>query len=107
VGGQWAENALLAFYGDNRLQVVAGVPNVFPATVTPLPNWEQQGGLLLCPLGPVERQASTTCPEDMRAWLRSVGQPTQGITLVVQSEGYRFPRSMPFQYLVFDYLPKP
>jgi len=43
----------------------------------------------------------------MRAWLKSVGQPTQGITLVVQSKGYRFPRSMPFQYLVFDYLPKP
>lgn len=107
VGGQWAENALLAFYGDKRLQVVAGVPDVFPATVTPLANWEQQGGLLLCPLGPVERPVQTSCPEQMRAWLQSQGQAREGVTLTVQSEGYRFPRSMPFQYLAFDYLPKP
>ena len=107
VGGQWAENALLAFYGDKDLRVVAGVPDAFPATVTPLPHWQQQAGLLLCPLGPIEKPHSTTCPQDMRAWLATVGQPSEGIVLEVQSVGYRFPRSLPFRYLVFDYLPRP
>lgn len=107
VGGQWAENALLAFYGDQRLQVVPGVPDAFPATVTPLPEWEQQAGLLLCPLGQVERPLATPCPDQMKAWLNAKGQASEGVRLVVQSEGFRFTRSMPFAYLAFDYLPKP
>ena len=45
VGGQWAENALLAFYGDPALQVVPGVPNQFPATVIPLQDWQQQASV--------------------------------------------------------------
>lgn len=107
VGGQWAENALLAFYGDARLNVVPGVPDAFPATVTPLMGWEKEGGLLLCPLGPVAKPIATDCPQQMQAWLENMGQPATAHTLVVQSEGYRFVHRMPFQYLVFDYLPRP
>jgi len=105
VGGQWAENALLAFYGDHRLRVVPEVPDQFPATVSPLPNWQTRAGVLLCPLGPVNAPMTTDCPQRMRAWLQTQGQNTEPMVLTVKSEGLRFPLDKPFAYLVFEYLP--
>ena len=105
VGGQWAENALLAFYGDAQLRVVPGVPDQFPATVSPLKDWSEQAGLLLCPLGPVEKPEPTTCPQEMKAWLQAQGQSTEAMALTVKSQGMRFPLDKPFAYLAFVYLP--
>jgi hypothetical protein len=105
VGGQWAENALLAFYGDPRLRVVPGVPDQFPATVNPLAGWQQQAGLLLCPLGPVDKPEPSPCVDDMRAWLAAQGQTPEEIHLTVASTGLRFPLHMPFAYTAFVYLP--
>ncbi len=105
VGGQWAENALLAFYGDPALQVVPGVPNQFPATVIPLQDWQQQAGLLLCPLGPIDKPEPNNCPQDMRTWLSAQGQIPNPIELTVASTGLRFPQHKPFAYIAFPYLP--
>jgi len=105
VGGQWAENALLAFYGDPSLRVVPGVPNQFPATVTPLQNWQHQAGLLLCPLGPIDNPEPSNCPQDMRTWLTAQGQSPEAMELTVVSQGLRFPRHKPFAYIAFAYLP--
>jgi hypothetical protein len=105
VGGAWAENALLAFYGDPSIQVIPGVPDQFPATVNPLPSWQLQGGMLLCPLGPVEKPIATDCPQHMQAWLDANGHPAQAIRVTVQSQGMRFTKHMPFAYVAYDYLP--
>jgi hypothetical protein len=106
VGGQWAENALVAFYGDSRLRVVSGVPDQFPATVNPLIGWQQQAGVLLCPLGPIDNMnENTLCAEQMASWLFKQGQPQDPIEFQVKSEGLRFPLNKPFAYLVFDYVP--
>jgi hypothetical protein len=106
VGGQWAENALVAFYGDHHLRVIPGVPDQFPATVNPLTGWQQQAGVLLCPLGPLEKtEESTLCAEQMASWLFKQGQPQDPIEFKVHSEGLRFPLIKPFSYLVFDYVP--
>jgi hypothetical protein len=105
VGGAWAENALLAFYADASIQVVPGVPDQFPATVNPLAHWQQQGGLLLCPLGQVERPIATDCPQQMRAWLQAHGQQAEPIRISVESHGFWFQQRIPFAYLAFDYLP--
>lgn len=105
VGGQWAENALLAFYGNPALRVVPGVPDQFPATVTPLSHWQQQAGLLLCPLGPVDKPEPSSCEQDMRAWLSAQGQTPEAIELTVASQGLRFPLHKPFAYIAFAYLP--
>jgi len=106
VGGQWAESALLAFYGDHTLRVVPEVPDQFPATVNPLPNWPSRAGLLLCPRGLVSEPLATDCPERMQAWLQSQGQNATPLTITVKSQGMRFPLDMPFAYTVFEYLPK-
>lgn len=105
VGGQWAENALLAFYGEPRVRVVPGVPDQFPANVTPLPNWQQQAGLLLCPLGPIDAPEATQCPQDMLTWLMAQGQSPDAIALTVVSQGMRFPLHKPFAYIAYAYLP--
>jgi hypothetical protein len=106
VGGQWAESALLAFYGDPKLRVVPEVPDEFPASVSPLPNWQTRAGLLLCPLGPVSTPVASDCPDRMRAWLKAQGQNPEPWTLTVKSQGMRFPLDMPFAYMAFEYLPK-
>lgn len=107
VGGQWAENALLAFYGAPELRVIPGVPNEFPAIVTPLANWQKRAGLLLCPLGPGtgSNASHSECPMHMRAWLQTQGQATAPIIITVQSVGIRFPQTRPFTYMAFEYLP--
>lgn len=107
VGGQWAENALLAFYGNPQLRVVPGVPDEFPATVSPLADWQTRAGLLLCPLGPVggDNAHLQACPQRMRTWLASHGQVAEPVTLTVKSGGLRFPLDKPFTYVAFEYLP--
>ncbi len=105
VGGAWAENALLAFYGDDSIQVVPGVPDQFPATVNPVANWDQQGGLLLCPMGELEKPAGTDCPQKMQTWLQAKGQTADVIRITVHSQGFWFPKRVPFTYVAFDYLP--
>ena len=105
VGGQWAESALMAFYGDNRLRVVPEVPDQFPATVNPLPDWQKRAGLLVCPMGPINAPNGSDCPERMKIWLSSQHQKAEPIDITVRSEGLRFPLDKPFRYIAFDYLP--
>ena len=105
VGGDWAENALLAFYGDASIKVVPGVPDEFPATVNPMANWAQQGGLLLCPLGSVQKPVDTGCQQRIQTWLQTKGQSAVVIRITVQKQGWWFPKRVPFTYVAFDYLP--
>jgi hypothetical protein len=105
VGGQWAESALMAFYGDNRLRVVPEVPDQFPASVNPLPLWETRAGLLICPMGPISAPNGSDCPERMKVWLSSQHQKAEPIDITVRSEGLRFPLDKPFRYIAFEYLP--
>ncbi len=107
VGGQWAENALLAFYGDAKIRVVPGVPDQYPATVNPLTDWKYRAGLLLCPLGPgqADNAVEAECPKRMRVWLQAHEQGMEPITITLNREGLRFPLNKPFSYMVFEYLP--
>ena len=47
VGGDWAENALLAFYALPHVRTLPGLPDDYPALFNPHPFWAQQAGLLL------------------------------------------------------------
>jgi hypothetical protein len=97
---------LLAFYGDHDLRVVPEVPDQFPATVNPLPDWQTRAGVLTGPRGQSNTPAVTDCPQRMHMWLEAQGQKADPITITVKSEGIRFPLDKPFAYLVFEYLPK-
>lgn len=122
--GAWADNALLAFYGDRHIRALPGLPDQAPATLAPHAHWATQGGVLICPLGQVgaTRQAKESthpppvpstgysqnpdrCLADMRAWQQTQGQATEPFTLRVTRHGWRFPRQVPFEYAVFFYRP--
>ena len=124
-GGAWADNAVLAFYGDRQIRALPGLPDASPATLAPHTDWAAQGGVLVCPLGRVDVPAQVTdanalppavpstayhqnpaaCQADMRAWLIQQGQPTEPVVLRVTREGWRFPEQVPFDYAVFLYRP--
>ena len=107
VGGDWAENALLAFYALAHVRTLPGLPDAYPARFNPYPAWTGQAGLLLCPRGPRGPLASTAtqCETAAQHWLAQRGQSTTPHLIQVQRHGWRFPHPTPFVYAVFDALP--
>jgi hypothetical protein len=41
----------------------------------------------------------------MQAWLQAHGQQAEPIRITVESQGFWFPKRIPFAYVAFDYLP--
>ena len=108
VGGEWAENAMLAFYAQPDLRTVPGLPDSAPARLMgAAPSWPSHHGLLLCPLGAAPAdEAATACVTQAQAWLAARGLPAAPRVLTVQRQGWAFPRAMPFAYAVFDAPPQ-
>ena len=113
-GGDWPANGMLPFYGEASIRAVAGVPDAFPATVDGLVNWQQQAGVFLCPLGDVQGLARPSpsllqdrCEAHVASWLQQKGQPLVRQEFVVQRSGWRFPRPMPYRYVLYVYIPQP
>ncbi len=103
VGGDWAENAMLAFYAQPGLRTVPGLPDSFPAQLAGLGDWRQQPGLLLCPLGPQANQPeSTECTVQAQSWLHAQGFADSPEIVNAQRSGWLFPKPQVFVYAVFD-----
>lgn len=107
VGGLWAENAALAFYGDDTVRVIPGLPDELPASLdqqTAAP-WSSEPGLIYCP--PMARQpgAQPDCEAATLRWLASHGLPVQKIEFEASRSGFRFPKSRAFRYVAYAVLP--
>ncbi|MDA0790126.1 MAG: glycosyltransferase family 39 protein [Proteobacteria bacterium] len=105
VGGQWAENAIIPFYADPAIRAVRGFPNQHPATVLPHDNWRHEGGLVLCPLGPLSHPYRSDCETAAVSWLADLRQHEPAIEVTVQKSGVRFRKDIPFRYVGYVYLP--
>ncbi|MDO5653977.1 MAG: glycosyltransferase family 39 protein, partial [Brachymonas sp.] len=113
VGGNWAANALLPFYGDDPgIRAVAGLPGVFPATIDAYAQWSEEGGILLCPLGAVDgtsrrspSQMGDQCEVQVEQWLLSKGQSVMRREFALQRSGWRFPKPKVFLYAAYPYTP--
>ncbi len=110
VGGDWAENAMLAFYAQPRLRTVPGLPDGGRASVLAPLDWRHQAGLLLCPRGPVGEAPGVTpqsaeCEAQAREWLAHRGQPPEPHVLTLKRQGWRFPLARNYAYAVFDVMP--
>lgn len=105
VGGSWGENALLAFYGDPAVRVLPGVPDAFPANLSPLTGWQHKSGLLLCPPVAQPANAQALCDSEMQTWLRSKNQATAPAIVTVARQGWRFPQNRPYEYHAYAYVP--
>lgn len=109
VGGDWAENAMLAFYAQPHLLTVPGVPDTEIARLSAMGAWQGRHGMLLCPLGPVaapqpqpQQQPVSDCQRQAQDWLGAQGLPVQAHVLQVQRRGWRFPHPRPWGYAVYD-----
>ena len=105
VGGSWGENALLAFYGDQSIRVLPGLPDAFPATLTPLIDWQRKPGLLLCPPVAEPANAQALCDSRMQTWLSSKNQQAAPIIISVARQGWRFPQNRQYEYHAYAYMP--
>lgn len=108
VGGDWAESALLSFYGDSDLVVIPDLPGSKVASYYPTPDLNRQAGLIFCSLGPVDAipsDAPRLCEAQARQWLQARSLPVQPITFHIQRHGWRFPMHVPFEYVVFHVIP--
>jgi hypothetical protein len=106
VGGDWAENAILSFYGRSPLVVIPGLPGSEPATLYDTGDLNAQPGLIFCSLGPVqlERKPVTECEKSAQTWLQNRGLPVEPITYKIYRKGWRFPARVEFDYVVFHVL---
>lgn len=105
VGGDWAENAMLAFYAQPGLQTVPRMPDSFPAQLAGIGDWRSKNGLLLCPQGVVkesQEHPNNSCMQEAEQWLAAQGLDVVPLTLTVERSGWRFPKPVPFGYTVFD-----
>lgn len=107
VGGSWAENAGLAFYGDASIRVIPGLPDQLPATLDAdfAAGWPQQPGLLYCP--PVVRgpAAQPTCEAEARRWLTQRGLPVEPIAFEIARSGWRFANPRSYRYVGYPVMP--
>eukprot|EP01030_Chromulinospumella_sphaerica_P006512 gene6512-6368_t len=109
VGGDWAESALLSLYGDASLTVIPDLPGSKAASFYDTPDWSRQPGLIFCSLGlSAQRRADSppgACELNARQWLEKHQMPVQPIYFQVSRSGWRFPKPVGFEYVVFHALP--
>lgn len=105
VAGDWAENAMVAFYAQPGLQTVPDMPDSYPAQLAELGDWRSKHGMVLCPLGvstsPVQLDHSA-CVQEAQAWLEQQGVAVEPHVLTTERGGWRFPKPVAFSYVVFD-----
>lgn len=105
VGGTWAENTSLAFYGDNSIRALPGFPDQFPNNLDPEADWMQQPGVIYCPAVVGSDVVQVQCDKQALLWLAEHAIPVHRIEFRVQREGWRFPLERPFRYVAFFYVP--
>lgn len=105
VGGTWAENAALAFYGNARIRVLPGFPDAFPATMVAAYD-PAQPGLIYCPAVARHPDARSDCETKALAWLASHQLPVDKIEFDVARSGWRFPHAKALRYSAFAILPQ-
>lgn len=107
VGGEWTENANVAFYASPGLLTIPYHPESLGAQLAGIGDWRAKHGMLLCPLGPVAaggqaEPSASPCVADAQAWLASKGLDTTPHVTLSHRSGWRFPHPQDFAYVVFD-----
>ncbi len=105
VGGEWAENATLAFYGDPKIRVIPGLPGEFPVTLDARDDWLRLPGLIYCPPVVKNPSAQSGCETAARGWLAAHDLPIRQIEVDASRAGWRFGQARRFHYSAFVVLP--
>ncbi len=108
IGGEWPENAAIAFYGDNKARVIPGFPDRYPATINPIVDWEKKAGLFLCPaVNVIEgyKDDLNPCVTKYKEWIEKKGKKLEILYLQARKEGWRFTNNSTFGYALIIYIP--
>jgi hypothetical protein len=97
MGGNWPEAAIVPFFADSTVRVVPGVPDRLPAGVTPVTQWQNQAGALLC------RPDDLACQQQASAWMRRQGRNGRPTDIQVTRRGWLYPLALPTHYLIYWY----
>ena len=115
VGGDWAENALIAFYGNHEVATFPGLPDGQLAEFFRVADWRQQGGVVFCTLGPsatdqdfyawlVEQQKSSNCVQAALEWSALNGNTYQPLVVSASKSGWLYPNPIKHVYWAMPYL---
>ncbi|TAN11780.1 MAG: glycosyltransferase family 39 protein [Burkholderiaceae bacterium] len=105
VGGDWAGNAMLAFYAQPHLLTVPGLPDSPEARMEQVGDWLHQNGVLLCLRGEVKGStapAPTDCDQQAAQWLAARGLSSTPHVVRAERSGWRFPHPRAWDYAVYD-----
>ena len=108
VGGEWAQSALLSFYGDTSIVVIPDLPESPQAEHYFTGDVLDQPGLIFCSLGPVnviQADNPRLCEAKAQQWLQERHLPIEPLVFHIQRKGWRFPKSVPFEFVVFHVMP--
>ncbi len=108
IGGAWPENVAIAFYGENNARVIPGLPDIYPATVNPIVDWEKKAGLFVCPAVRViigYEAELNSCVNKYKVWIESKGKKPETLYLETKKKGWRFANNVFFGYAVIIYIP--
>jgi hypothetical protein len=107
VGGQWAENASIAFYGNPEIRILPDLPDRFPASVMGYSSWQENPGVLFCELGANEQSVhmGEACISHYREWVESTGRKSEIIRFKVHRTGWRFTQTIDYEYAALVYIP--
>jgi len=106
VSGYWAENGLVAFYGNPEIKILPGLPDSEEAKAVSSLVWRNRPGLILCPRNQAATPPPTLCPRDTERWLELNNLPVHTLRVHVHKSGFRFPVQWEFEYLGYIYLPE-
>lgn len=107
VGGQWADNAVFAFYVDKNIRIIPDFPDCYPGNLSDYKEWKDKLGILFRCLGSTEA-SDGIAEEDIKNyenWIKSQGKDPQTIRLKVHRKGLYLKKQTDYEYAAVVYVP--
>ncbi len=95
----------IAFYALGRVEALPDLPDILPDYYPPHPNWQAEGGVVICPLGS-GRTTETDCTQKTALWAAKNSISLIPFRFAVQRKGLYFPRAEPYAFAAFFHVPQ-
>ncbi len=89
------------------VEALPDLPDTLPDYYPPRPNWQAEGGVVICPLGNgSDTTQQTVCTKKVEDWARNDGFTLVPYRFSVERSGLYFPLKRPYAFAAFFHLPK-
>ncbi len=103
------DGARIAYFSDlpYRVEALPAMPDQLPDYYPPRPDWQKEGGVVFCPLGPgTDTAAETDCTRFAEAWSAAHGNALTPYRFALARHGLYFPLDRPYAFAAFFYRPQ-